>query len=373
MIKRFLVDLIQQGQSMGKAVIILGPRQAGKTTLLNALTAGFADKVVFCGDEPDVRELLTNITSVRLQSLFAGNKVIIIDEAQRIPDIGITLKLITDQIPGVQLFVTGSSSLELSSSINEPLTGRKFEYQLYPLSIGEMINHHGLMAEKRLLPQRLVFGYYPEVVTNPGNEIKLLKELASSYLYRDILSYGEVKKPVILDKLLRALALQVGNEVSYMELSQMVGADKETIERYVDLLEKAFIILRVNAFSRNVRNEIKKGKKIYFWDNGIRNAIIGNFLPWEKRLDKGASWENFIIMERVKHLSYHDFYGKIYFWRTRQNQEIDLIEEKDGMFSVFEFKVSPNKTPKIPLTFSNAYPVSSYKVISPETVEEILF
>ncbi|MCX6223493.1 MAG: ATP-binding protein [Bacteroidia bacterium] len=372
MIKRILVDSINEVRNLGKAIILLGPRQVGKTTLLEEITSGASDKLVLCGDEPDVRELLSSVTSDRLRGLFAGHSVIIIDEAQRIPNVGVTLKLITDQIPGVQLFVSGSSSLELTSSINEPLTGRKFEYQLYPLSLGEMVNHHGLIKEKRLLPQRLVFGYYPEVVSNPGREIRLLKELASSYLYKDILSFGPVKKPVILDKLLRALALQVGNEVSFMELSQMVGADKETVERYVDLLEKAFIILRINALSRNVRNEIKKGKKIYFWDNGIRNAIIGNFLPWENRLDKGASWENFIIMERIKHLSYNGFYGNIYFWRTSQNQEIDLIEEKDGLFSVFEFKVSSRKDPRIPLTFSNAYPVSSYKIIHPETVEEIL-
>lgn len=372
MIKRLLSKSIAEVGSLGKAVIILGPRQVGKTTLLNELTAGVADKLVLSGDEPDMRELLSNITSVRLQSLFAGNRVIIIDEAQRIPDIGLTLKLITDQIPDVQLYVSGSSSLELASSINEPLTGRKFDYQLYPLSFGEMVNHHGLITEKRLLQQRLVFGYYPEIVTNPGKEVRLLKELASSYLYKDILSYGQVKKPVILDKLLRALALQVGNEVSFMELSQMVGADKETIERYVDLLEKAFIILKVNALSRNVRNEIKKGKKIYFWDNGVRNAILGNFMPWENRLDQGASWENFIIMERVKHLSSQGFYGNIYFWRTTQNQEIDLIEEKDGSFSAFEFKVGSRKVPRIPVTFSKAYPVASYKVIHPDTVEEIL-
>lgn len=372
MIKRLLIDSIAEVGSFGKAIIILGPRQVGKTTLLNEITAGVADTLVLSGDEPDMREQLSNITSVRLQSLFAGKRVIIIDEAQRIPNIGVTLKLITDQIPGVQLYVSGSSALELANSINEPLTGRKFEFRLYPLSFEEMVNHHGLLKEKRSLLQRLVFGYYPEVVTSPGREVRLLKELASSYLYKDILSYGQIKKPVILDKLLRALALQVGNEVSFMELSQMVGADKETVERYVDLLEKAFIILKVNALSRNVRNEIKKGKKIYFWDNGVRNAILGNFLPWENRLDQGASWENFIIMERVKHLSCHGFYGSVYFWRTTQNQEIDWIEEKDGALSVFEFKVSSQKAPRMPVTFSKAYRVNSYRVIHPENVEKIL-
>jgi len=350
----------------------LGPRQVGKTTLLKELTSGITDKVIFIGDEPDVRELLSHITSDRLRELFGGSKVVIIDEAQRIPEIGITLKLITDHIPEVRLLVSGSSSLDLADSINEPLTGRKLEYQLYPLSFGEMVRHHGLLKEKRLLPERLVYGYYPDVVTNPGKQIILLKELASSYLYKDILSHGMVKKPVVLDKLLRALAHQVGSEVSFNELGQMAGADKETVERYLDLLEKAFIIIRINALSRNVRNEIRKGKKIYFWDNGIRNAIIGNFLPWEKREDKGASWENFIVMERIKHLAYSGFYGNLFFWRTSQQQEIDLIEEQDGQFTAFEFKVNPGKNPKIPLTFSNAYPVREYRVIHPQSVELVI-
>jgi hypothetical protein len=373
MIQRFVTREILAVHDFGKAIILLGPRQVGKTTLLNELMPDIPDKLVLCGDEPDVRELLSRITSDRLRDLFAGKRIIIIDEAQRIPGIGLTLKLITDQIQGVQLFVSGSSSLELAGAVNEPLTGRKLEFHLYPLSLGEMISHHGLLTEKRLLSQRLVFGYYPEVVTHPGKEIRLLKELASSYLYKDILVYGPVKKPVVLDQLLRALALQVGNEVSFMELSQLVGADKETVERYVDLLEKVFIVLRVNALSRNIRNEIKKGKKIYFWDNGLRNAIIGNYLPWENRTDQGPSWENFMVMERIKHLSYSGFYGNIYYWRTTQDQEIDLIEEKDGTFSAFEFKLNPKKNPSISKTFSNAYPVSSYRVIHPDNAEDILY
>ncbi len=372
MIKRLLIQRIDEIRDLKKAIVILGSRQVGKTTLINELTTGTKDKLVLNGDEPDIRELLTDITSDRLRDIFARNSIIVIDEAQMIPNIGVTLKLITDRIEGIQLYVSGSSSLELTNSINEPLTGRKFEFQLHPLSIGEMINHHGLIKEKRLLSQRLIFGYYPEVVTTPGKEVQLLKELTSSYLYKDILSFGQIKKPVVLDKLLRALALQIGNEVSFMELSQMVGADKETVERYLDLLEKAFIVFRINALNRNVRNEIKKGKKIYFWDNGIRNAVIGNFLPWENRTDTGALWENYILTERVKHLSYQGFYGNLFFWRTTQQQEIDLIEEKDGSFSAFEFKVSSRNNPRVPLTFSKAYPLKSFKTIHPGTVEEIL-
>lgn len=372
MINRIIKNNIIELLPSDKAIIILGSRQVGKTTLLNELTKEKQNKLVLNGDEPDIREMLSNINSERLSSLFAGKSLVIIDEAQMIPDIGLTLKLIIDRIPDIQLFVSGSSSLELANSINEPLTGRKYEFKLHPVSLGEMINHNGLLSEKRVIKHRLIFGYYPEVVTNPGKEIKLLKELVSSYLYKDILSFGLIKKPVILDKLLRALALQVGSEVSYNELAQIVGVDKETVERYIDLLEKAFIIYRLNAMSRNVRNEIKKGKKVYFWDNGIRNSIIGNFLPWEKRTDQGQLWENYIITERMKQLSYDGFYGNIYFWRTSQQQEIDLIEEKDGTFRVFEFKVSPRKTSKIPLTFSKAYPVESFRTIHLENVEEIL-
>ena len=372
MIPRIISKNIQKCQDDGKALIILGPRQVGKTTLLNSLVDNKQDVLFLNGDEPDTKDLLSGVTSTQLKQLFANKRTVVIDEAQMIPDIGITLKLITDRLKDIRLFVSGSSSIELANTINEPLTGRKYEYQLFPLSFREMVNYHGFIEEKRMLLHRLVFGYYPEIVTSPGNEIKLLKNLAGSYLYKDILSFGLIKRPIILDKLLKALALQVGSEVSFAELGQLVGADKETVERYVDLLEKAFIIFRLNALSRNVRNEIKKGKKFYFYDNGIRNALTGNFLQWENRTDKGASWENFIISERIKQLSYNEFYGNYYFWRTTQKQEIDFIEEKDGKFTAFEFKVSPFKKARLPLTFSKAYPVSSFKVISPANADDIL-
>ncbi len=371
-IPRLIAENIQKNQKKGKAIIILGARQVGKTTLLNDIVRGEKGVLYMNGDEPDTRELLSKATSSRLIKLFSGYQTVVIDEAQMIPDIGITLKLITDNIKDIQLLVSGSSSLELANTINEPLTGRKFEFHLFPLSFSEMTAHHGLMEEKRLLPHRMIFGYYPEIVTSPGEEIKLLRNLSSSYLYKDILSFGIIKKPVILDKLLKALALQIGNEVSFVEIGQLVGADKETIERYVDLLEKAFIIYRLNALSRNVRNEIKRGKKFYFWDNGIRNAVIGNFLQWENRADRGALWENFIVSERLKYLAYREFYGTYYFWRTTQQQEIDYIEEKDGKFSAFEFKVNPRKKARLPLTFSRAYPLNSFNVISPKNIEDFL-
>ena len=199
-----------------------------------------------------------------------------------------------------------------------------------------------------------------------------MKNIAGSYLFKDILSFGEIKKPIVLEKLLKALALQVGNEVSFNELSQLVGADKETVEKYIDLLEKAFIIFRLNALNRNVRNEIKKGKKIYFIDNGIRNAVIGNFILWENRNDKGALWENYLVSERIKYLNYYGFYGSFYFWRTTQQQEVDFIEEQDGKFNAFEFKLSSTKNTKLSSTFQNAYLVAGYHTISMLNVEDFL-
>ncbi len=372
MIIRQLSESIQKNLSLKKAVVILGARQVGKTTLLQQLNLEPDNTLTLNGDEPDVRGLLTGINSSRLRTVFGDKKNIIIDEAQLIPEIGMTLKLITDQLKDVQLFVSGSSSIDIANQINEPLTGRKLEYQMYPVSFGEMVKHHGLLEEKRQLPHRLVFGSYPEIITSPGNEILLLKNIAGSYLFKDILSFGEIKKPIVLEKLLKALALQVGNEVSFNELSQLVGADKETVEKYIDLLEKAFIVFRLNALNRNVRNEIKKGKKIYFVDNGIRNAVIGNFILWENRTDKGALWENFLVSERIKYLNYYGFYGNYYFWRTTQQQEIDFIEEQDGKFDAYEFKLSSTKNTKLSSTFQNAYLVAGYQTISMLNVEDFL-
>lgn len=372
MIPRILAQTIKEDLKLNKAIILLGARQVGKTTLLHDIITNYEKVKIINGDEPDSNEQLENLTSSRLKAIFGNSQAIFIDEAQLIPNIGLILKRIIDYIKDIQLYVSGSSSFELANNINEPLTGRKLEYFLFPLSFQEMVNDTNLTEEKRLLNHRLIFGYYPEIVTSPGSEIKLLKNLAGSYLYKDILSFGIIQKPALLDKLLKALALQIGNEVSYNELSQLIGADKETVERYIDLLEKAFIIFQLNALSRNVRNEIKKGKKIYFYDNGIRNALIGNFQQFELRTDKGALWENFIISERIKILNYNQFYGNYYFWRTFRQQEIDFIEEKDGKFSAFEFKLNPKKKVRFSKTFTDAYPIETSKVITPENLEEFL-
>ena len=373
MIKRILENLIVKRLFRGKAIILYGPRQVGKTTLVTSLLEKRKEKTLFLnGDEPDVRELLEGVTSSRLKALFGKSRIVFIDEAQRIREIGLTLKLITDQIKEVQLIATGSSAFDLASHTKEPLTGRKYEFHLFPLAFGEMVEHHGLLEEKRLLKHRLVFGYYPEIVTCPGEERELLRLLADSYLYKDLLTLENIKKPVLLEKILKALALQLGNEVSYHEIGQLVGADKNTVEKYIDLLEKAFVVFRLPAFSRNLRNEIKKGKKIYFYDNGIRNAVIGNFSPIEKRNDVGGLWENFLISERMKYLRYNGLYPGRYFWRTLQQQEIDYLEERDGQLYAFEFKWSKNKHIRFPRTFLRAYPESSTKLITPENFESFI-
>jgi hypothetical protein len=373
MIKRLLYSYINNRLFKGKAILILGPRQSGKTTLIESILRDHSQpSIVLNGDEPDVRELLSSPTSTRLKSIIGKHKIVFIDEAQRIPNIGITIKLFTDILKEVQVIATGSSAFDLANKTNEPLTGRKYEYLLFPFSFGEMVEHQGLIEEKRLLESRLIFGYYPEIVTKPGEEKELLKLLSGSYLYKDILTFEQVKKPAILEKIVKALALQIGSEITYHEIGQLVGADNETVEKYVDLLEKAFVVFRLPAFSRNIRNEIKKGKKVYFYDNGIRNAVISNFSAVNNRSDIGALWENLLISERMKYLHYSGVDVSRYFWRTTMQQEIDYIEESSGKLSAFEIKWNPKAKVRFPKTFINAYPLSSTKLITPENFESFL-
>jgi len=317
-------------------------------------------------DEPDVRELLNGVTSTRLQTIIGEHRIVCIDEAQRIPNVGLTLKLMTDQLPHVQTIATGSSSLELNSSIAEPMTGRKFEFTLYPLSFAELATHYGLLEERRYLEHRLVYGSYPDVVTSFGREEELVKLLAGSYLFKDLLALEGIKKPNLLEKIVRALALQLGSEVSMHELGQLTDADSHTVERYIDLLEKAFVLFRLPAYSRNVRNEIKKGKKIYFLDNGIRNALIGNFLPLSSRTDIGALWENYLISERLKMRTNKAVQATGFFWRTTQQQEIDYIEEQNQDLLACEFKWNPKrKNARFPKTFLKGYSGVKTRVITP--------
>lgn len=372
LIGRSITQEIEGLMYRGKAILIMGPRQVGKSTLLTQLLKRSEKPLILNGDEADVREMLRQTTSARLRKIIGNHKLIIIDEAQRIENIGVTIKLFTDQIKEVQVIATGSSALELNSSIQEPLTGRKFEFTLFPLSFAEMVNYHGLIEEKRQLSHRLVFGYYPEVVNSTGLEKKLLKLLADSYLYKDLLALGQLKKPTLLEKIVRALALQVGSEVSYHELSQTVGADNQTVERYIDLLQKAYVVFVIPAYSRNVRNEIKKGKKIFFYDNGIRNAVIGDLSNIEKRSDTGMLWENYLMSERLKLSTYQEMDVNRFFWRTRQQQEIDYLEEREGKLYAYEFKWNPRAKAKAPRTFLNAYPNSETFLVHRENYEDFL-
>jgi predicted AAA+ superfamily ATPase len=364
-IARELEQIIDSRLYKKKAIVVVGPRQVGKTTLLNQIAQNSVRKVLFLNcDEPDVRKKLDMPSSIQLKALIGNAELILIDEAQRIRNIGITLKLLIDSFPEKQIVVTGSSALELSDSISESLTGRKFEFRMYPFSNKELTDANGLLNESRLLEHRMIYGMYPDVVNNQGNEREILTNIVSSYLYKDIFEFQDIRKPEIIERLLQALALQVGNEVSFNELSQMLGVDTATVQRYIDLLEKSYILFHLRSFSRNVRNELKKSRKIYFYDNGIRNALISNYNPLSIRTDTGALWENFLISERLKRNNYSLNYSGHYFWRTTQQQEIDYIEECGGILNCYEFKWNQNKKATLSSTFSSNYPDSTFTLIN---------
>jgi uncharacterized protein len=375
MISRTLEKTIAAKQSDRKALLLFGARQTGKTTLLKKLFANRDDVLWLYGDNHDTGIMLQERSAPGYRRLFASYRIIIIDEAQYIDNIGRIIKVFTDQLPELKIIATGSSSFDLVNKTSEPLTGRKWEYQLYPLSFEEMCNHHSTLEELRLLPFRLLYGYYPEVITSEGREREVLKSLVDSYLYKDLLIWSNIRHSDMLIKLLQMLALQIGSEVSYLELSRGLGIDRGTVERYIDLLEKTYVIFRISALSRNHRNELKKGKKIYFTDNGVRNALIANFSPLVLRNDTGALWENFLISERRKMLHYSGAWVNSWFWRTTTQVEVDYIEERDGGFHAFEFKwkKTDRKAPKPPNAFTQAYPDSSFQVITPANVEKFLF
>ena len=372
MIQRILKGQIKNLMFKGKAIVLMGGRQTGKTSLLAEIFPSELDSLWLSGDDVDLQSMMENMTAQRMRMLLGDRKVIVIDEAQRVKDIGLRMKVITDQMKDVQLVATGSSAFELANRLNEPLTGRKWEYQLYPLSFAEMVAHHGLLTEKRLLTHRLIYGYYPEVVTSTGNERNVLKMLADSCMYKDVLAMGNIKKSDKLLTLLQAIAFQVGDQVSYSELASTVGIDVKTVESYIDVLEKCYIIFRLPSLRRNLRNELKNNRKIYFYDNGIRNALISNFSQMELRTDSGALWENFAISERIKFTAYNQLWCNKYFWRTYEQKEIDYVEDSDGILSAFEFKYSPKKKATVPKHFAEAYPEAKFKVITPDNFEEFV-
>lgn len=373
MIPRKLQTIIQKYLFKGKAIIITGARQVGKTTLVKELaeSSGMSYSFWNC-DEPDVEQYLNRPSSTELKHRIGKNELLVIDEAQRIQNIGVTLKLITDSIKHLQLIVTGSSALGLRDSIHEPLTGRKVEFQLHPFTYSELVSAFSESEENRLLEQRLIYGMYPGIVLTTLDKSKLLTELSGDYLYKDILSLDSVRKPSIIPKLLQALALQITGEVSLTELGETAGCDRNTVIRYLDLLEKSFVIFTLPSLARNQRNEIKKTRKIYFWDNGIRNALINQFNPLALREDTGKLWENFMVSEIIKKDQNEDKLASYYFWRTHQQQEIDLIREKNSVFDAFEFKWSPSKALKMPERFTAEYKVGSFLEVHRKNYTEVL-
>jgi predicted AAA+ superfamily ATPase len=400
-IDRKLKENLLEKWNSGKVLIVIGPRQVGKTTLIRLLCEAEGNYLFINGDDSEDRLLLEDAGENKLRMIIGNYKTIFFDEAQRIKNIGMVLKIIHDQIKEVRLVVSGSSALEIASEthiknefssfemkkwvpdnqnlntfseeINEPLTGRKWEFNLFPFTWMELQNHFGYLQNKKNLQRYMIYGMYPEVVTNPNEGESILKQIAGSYLYKDLLQYQGIRKPEVLDKLLLALALQLGSEVNYNELSRTIGIDRASVESYISLLEKAFVVFRLQPLSRNVRNEMNTSRKVYFYDNGIRNAVIGNFKSLEFRQDTGALWENFVIAERVKKLNYNQWHGRYYFWRTYQQQEIDWIEESDGAFSAFEFKWNSKKsTTKFPKTFLDNYVIDKTLVVTPENIEVFL-
>lgn len=374
MINRIIREEILSALAKKKAVSLIGPRQVGKSTLVREMFGNEQDALFLSGDEADVRSMFHSMTSTRLKAILGNARTVIIDEAQKIEGIGNTLKLITDYLTGVNVIATGSSSFRLGKEINESLAGRKREIRLYPLSFSEMVSHTGLIEERRMLGHRLVYGCYPEVITSASDEKSVLKELVDSYLFKDIFEMDSVAKPDSLVRLLQALSFQIGSQVSYNELSQLVGIDAKTVSRYIEMLERNFVVFRLPSFSRNLRNELKFSRKIYFYDLGVRNAVINNFAPVELRSpeEMGRLWENYMVSERLKSNEYGHRFAASYFWRTEQQKEIDLIEEMDGQLEAFEFKWNQKKHTKIPPAFSAAYPEASFHTITPDNYEDFL-
>ncbi|MFU8859110.1 MAG: ATP-binding protein [Cyclonatronaceae bacterium] len=356
MIARSLQKTLSAKLFKGKAILLTGPRQVGKTTLIRQILKESGKSwQFFNGDDPSVRQLLDHPNTEELRQILGPHPIIFIDEAQRIPGIGLTAKIITDQISEKQLILSGSSAFELGGHMQEPLTGRKWTYDLLPVSWEEWQHHIGYLKAEQDLENRLVYGFYPDVLNNPDNQQEILTELVDSYLYKDILAYSGIRKPDVIQKLVQALAWQVGQEVNFKEVGDLVGLDPKTVDSYVEILEKAFVVFRLSAFSRNLRNEISKYRKIYFYDTGVRNAVIRAFKPVALRQDTGVLWENFLIAERRKQIRYAKKDVQCYFWRTKQQQEVDYVEVDEDSIRGFEFKWNPLRQIRFPKTFTDTY------------------
>lgn len=371
-IRRAIEGRIEHSLGRGKAVVVYGARRVGKTTLVQTIEKRRSEPSRYLNcDEPDVRRALTGATSTAMKAFIGDAKLVILDEAQRVQDIGLTIKLLVDTYPAMQVIATGSSSFELSNRIREPLTGRAYEFQLHPFSVGELMAETSWNEQHRLLERRLVFGMYPEIVLRPDEAAQTLRTIAGNTLYRDALEYGGIRHSDVLERLVQALALQIGHEVSYNELASLVGVEKRTVARYVRLLEQAFVVFRLGPFSRNLRNELKRFRKIYFYDTGIRNAIINNFNPLHLRQDVGQLWENWLVMERLKRNQNDGRSPSTYFWRTQSQQELDYLEAEGGRIAAYEFKWK-GKTVRVPSAFREGYPHAEVSCVTHEAYREFV-
>jgi len=370
---RDIEHLITKYLQPNKVVILLGPRRVGKTVLINRIVENLNEPTLkLNGEDHSVQELLARRTVQNYKALLGDHKVLVIDEAQKIPEIGNILKLMVDEIPGIKILVTGSSAFDLIQNTGEPLTGRKKTLHLHPLSEKELNQVENPIQKKDNLRQRLVYGNYPELlhITDKVDQADYLNELVSSYLLKDILSLDNIRNSDKILALLRLIAFQVGSSVSNTELGRQLGMSKNTVDRYLDLLTKVFVLHEVSGFSRNLRKEISKSSKWYFYDNGLRNIFIANLNPIELRDDVGKLWENYSISERLKHQSYSRMVTNNYYWRTYDKQEIDWVEDRGGTLYSYEMKWNPRKQPKAPKAWSTNYPDSEYQVITPDNYLE---
>ena len=373
MINRILADNIKSKLFKGKAIFIYGPRQAGKTTLVNDLIQKEnLDVVTLTGDDDTTQSLFETVTISRWTQILGSKKCVFIDEGHKIKNLGRSIKLLVDSRKDVQVIVTGSSSFKLVSLFEEPLTGRKFEYKLLPLSYQELANHYGFVDERKNLELRLIYGSYPEVVTNQQDMKEILSLISESYLYKDLFQYEGIRKPQVLEKLLKALALQCGSEVSMNEISTLLGVSRTLVESYIQLLVQAYIVFPLTSYSTNQRNELKKSCKYYFWDNGIRNSIIKDFTPLPQRNDVGTLFENYLVSERLKRNLYSKADGLPYFWRTTDQMEVDYIEALGTNLSAYEFKYNPAKQSRITKAFANRYPQASLQTITTDNYDSFL-
>lgn len=375
-IQKSIVERISDSGHPRKVIIIYGARQVGKTTLVKEILAG-ADlkKEYFNCDYLDVQSAFSYENAGGLSNIVKNLQLIILDEAQRINNIGMVLKILYDEFPHLQIIATGSSSFELSGKISEPLTGRKLVYQLYPFSFRELEAVYSKMDAKRLISKIMRFGTYPSVILEDDRHaMENLNEIASSYLFKDIFTYQSLKKPEIILDLLKLLAFQVSGEVSYTELAGKLKVDQTVIQRYIQLMEDNFILFRLQALRKNLRTEVGKTRKVFFWDIGIRNILIQNTNTLDFRDDHGKLWESFCVSERMKYLNSHPSRQiQSFFWRTYNQKEIDYIEERSGNYSAFEFKWSPKKLGKLPVDFSQAYSCSDIRNVNPGNFSEVLY